>query len=370
MTKPTTWIFSLCFPMLLWIFFLDLPNVHAETVTTAKSIWKKKMGVMAKAVDFDDFTVYPEGSEKNGVTRRLVYYGDSNGCVHCFEEQEDGRLGEEPLWTWPKSYEKGDVGTSNETPSLREVVGLAVGFNHNIYFSVTDLSGERGEVHCLDHQGVEVKQWPPIILEGKQIWTVLSNQKDRIYCVANDCARQEGWVFCYNNQGDRVYEKPVGSMIWGLHLNTKDPDGLTVCGTTYEGELFKLDREGEKNFSVVVCEGKIKGVAMDSKGNFYCGSDDGYLYHLDEEGKELWKVKTCEAIRAVFVDPLGIVYFSSDDHHLYSCNEKKEKLGIFNHINTVYGIAVDAKRRAYFSNEDTFFCVQFPIVASSSWFPW
>lgn len=363
MTKTTSYLFTLFSSFFLWV----CPwNLHAENVQTAKSVWKKEMGVSAKAIVFDDLPVFDD-TGKEIARKRQVYFGDEKGCIYCFEEQSNGSLSDKPIWIWALDNKQGDEQDESLIDKTCEIVGIAVDQFHRIYFSLTDKTENQGTLYCLDPQGKE--KWK--ISLDKQIWKVVCNQQDRLYLVANDCKDKAGWVFCYNYGEDRIYEKKVGAPVWGLKIDKTDASGLTVCGTTYDGELFKLGAEGGKVFSVRVCGSKIKGLAVDSLGNFYCGSElgpqKGILYHLDQSGQEVWTVQTEGIVRAVCTDSQDIVYFSSDDHHLYSCNKNQEKLGIFNHINTVYGLVVDEHRRAYFSNKDTFYCVQFPTSSTPSW---
>lgn len=69
--------------------------------------------------------------------------------------------------------------------------------------------------------------------------------------------------------------------------------------------------------------GEVHTKPLVYNGIVYFGSDDQYLYAINEEtGEEKWKFKSADIIRSSPIIDKGIVYFGSNDKYLYSIKQK------------------------------------------------
>ncbi|MEM7175971.1 MAG: PQQ-binding-like beta-propeller repeat protein [Chlamydiota bacterium] len=347
--RKTASYLSLLFFVLFFSFYHS--DLSAKSFGPKKH-WQEQLGVRAMGIDVDKIEIFDQVTQKT-IEQERVYFGGSNGVLYCYElEGETLRL----VWEY-------------QAPAA--IIGVEVDKDHRIYFSSTYESLEgaseapKGRLFCLNKDGEE--QWTVPL--NKQVWRVITNKKDQIYCVlhqpkenSKDHCKGEGYVVCFKPTGDKQWEKKMPGAVYGC--DTYDDKGIFFG--TYTGDVYHLGILGDLEAKYSLTENKIKGLKveisrglLESWNRFYCGSEDGNLYCFDfEKKKKEWVAPVGDTVRAVSLDrSQHYVYVSADDGHIYVYSGYSgNKVGTFYHGDKVYSMAV-SDGRVYYSTEDSFFLI-------------
>jgi outer membrane protein assembly factor BamB len=138
-------------------------------------------------------------------------------------------------------------------------------------------------------------------------------------------------MFRYNSQriGKCPYDTAInnGTLMWKFRTNgvVHSSPAISSDGTVYTGSedwyLYAIDQNGKLKWKYQTSGVIYSSPAISSDGTIYIGSNDHYLYAINPDGKLKWKFETDKEIQSSpAVSPDGTIYIGSDDHYLYAIN--------------------------------------------------
>jgi outer membrane protein assembly factor BamB len=152
-----------------------------------------------------------------GVAGDLVYFGGNDGKVYAYQ-LVDGKLKEEPLWTYPR---QGNLGAA--------IIGGLVIADGKLFFSTAN-----GTVYALT-AAEGYKEWSYSI--GEKIWSAPAVEDDTLYIGSFDKK-----VYALDSTtGAKKWEFETGGAISATPLVK---DGLVFIGS-YDRHFYALDTNGE-----------------------------------------------------------------------------------------------------------------------------
>ncbi len=99
----------------------------------------------------------------------------------------------------------------------------------------------------------------------------------------------------------------------------------------------------------------VVSAVLDNDEFYFVGADNGYVFCLNSQGREVWKYKTNGKVRsdALFHD--GVVYFGSEDNNLYALNARNGNLLFkFSTDGNINGTPVIEDNQLFFGSTDSF----------------
>ena len=141
------------------------------------------------------------------------------------------------------------------------------------------------------------------------IWSMFRYNAQRIGKCPYDTAGNSGTLMWKFKTGGVIDSSPV----------------ISSDGTVYVGSedwyLYAIDQNGKLKWKYQTSGVIYSSPAISSGGTIYIGSNDHYLYAINPGGKLKWKFETEKEIHsspAVALD--GTIYIGSNDHYLYAIN--------------------------------------------------
>ena len=132
-----------------------------------------------------------------------------------------------------------------------------------------------------------------------------------------------------------------------------------VLFSTMDGSIYCVDTAQKKALWVFLVKAPVYSSVIASAAEnaelYYFGSDNGFFYCVNGQGKEVWKYKTNGKIRSDALVHEGTVYFGSEDNNLYALNARSGKL-IFKYATdgNINGTPVIVDNQLYFGSTDSF----------------
>lgn len=219
-----------------------------------------------------------------------IIFGSDNGKLYCLNPS--GKL----LW----SYQTGD-----------EISGSPViGLDGTIYIG-------SDSVYAITPQ-------------GKRSFAISALEDD--YFFASPVVTKKGVVYIGSTDGRLYAILPTGRLLWHSATNDEDPirseviigKGDTIYLTCEDGFVYK---KGKFGGLIPVFEAEyeiLSAPAVDSLGNIYFLSEEGFLYSISKEGRLNWRLEIASSEKELFytstpvIDNNGIGYIGSWDGFLYS----------------------------------------------------
>lgn len=246
---------------------------------------------------------------------KVFFTADSNGGFRLLALNQDGEL----LWSFNSK------GFSSSLP--------AVGSDGTIYITVDNC------LYALNQDGSVKWKYKPIDM-GEGSPTVAGD--GTIYFGSRD-----GFLYAFNSNGSlrwsRKFEPSVidgpaiskehiyvgggkgmhvldhnGKLEWSFKTNSQirqpviGPDGSIYFGEFSEGKtLYAINPDGSLKWEFDAGYSIEASPAVDSKGNVYFGTYDGYLYALSSDGAFLWRLDAVtDGVSPVIGDD-GTIFFNS-----------------------------------------------------------
>ena len=111
---------------------------------------------------------------------------------------------------------------------------------------------------------------------------------------------------------------------------TLGSDGTIYFGSN-DGYVYAVDEDGLEKWRFETGGGVKSSPAVGPDGTIYVGSDDFRLYAINPDGSEKWQFRTGDRVQASpAIGPQGLVYFGSFDGYLYAVNSDGDELWRFN----------------------------------------
>ncbi len=168
--------------------------------------------------------------------------------------------------------------------------------------------------------------------KGKKQWTFYPAEEDEVYFSASPTIDSDGTIYLTGTDGAVYAITKQGRLKW--QATTPDEDamragiavnknGILFFGAE-NGILYKKDKYGEISPVYETDYNIYSTPAIDSIGNIYFISDDGYFYILQNDGKLLFKLQIADDSKDIWYSPSpiisadGIVYFGSWQGNLYA----------------------------------------------------
>jgi len=177
-----------------------------------------------------------------------------------------------------------------------EITGEIFQKGELFFFSTWD-----GGIHCLESTTGNIR-W--IFQLERPLTAPLSLSDEFLYA-----ADQTNTVHCLDLHGRRLWEKGVESPITGPTARI----GEVVCFGTQAGQLVALNRADGEELWRFSTGGAIRSNPVEWEKDIVFGSDDHFLYVVDENGSLVTRYEMDESIGPSLSSDNGFVYFGSDN---------------------------------------------------------
>ncbi|MFO7882115.1 MAG: PQQ-binding-like beta-propeller repeat protein [Kosmotogaceae bacterium] len=239
-------------------------------LATFRTLYKISDGALNKFYSFSDDYVggfYSDPSVDN--CDNILIAADN---ARLMKLDSDGTV----LWSFQdiSATETGEIFMS---PSFDE--------NNNIYFGTT-----KGLLYCLNEEGTEL--WSTKI-DG-EIWSKpLIGKKNTVYFgIMGDSDKHE---FMAVREGDIIWSFESEATSTGFYSSPAPGINNEIIVACHDGYLYSVDSEtGEKNWILQIAprvdDSAISASAVvDSIGNIFIGTNEGYFYSISNSGEILWQ---------------------------------------------------------------------------------
>ncbi|MCS7258853.1 MAG: PQQ-binding-like beta-propeller repeat protein [candidate division WOR-3 bacterium] len=170
--------------------------------------------------------------------------------------------------------------------------------------------------------------------KGRQVWKFSPPEEDDAYFFGSPSIGPDGTIYLGATNGFIYAITKKGRLKWKIPTPEEDAIRTAIVidrnNTLYvgdEGGIFYIKRQGEEIKQLYETDYYIFGSgAIDSLGNIYFVSDDGYLYALRSDGKLLYKWQIAEDSKELMYSPSpiiaddGTIYIGSWEGQLYALN--------------------------------------------------
>lgn len=133
-------------------------------------------------------------------------------------------------------------------------------------------------------------------------------------------------LYCLNAlSGEYQWEFQTGRPIFGL-TPALDSQGRIIFGSE-DPWLYAVDNEGFEQWSYVMEAGLVSSPIIGSNGHIYAGAINGSLYALDMAGKLRWKYQVGSGFSTAPILGIdGVLYAGSDQGRLFALNQAGQLL--------------------------------------------
>lgn len=227
-------------------------------------------------------------------SKENLVFGCDDGCLYCLTS--DGKF----LWKFPT----GD-----------EIAGSPVVDENDIIYCASD------KVYAVNSK-------------GRKVWSFYPPEEDEAYFFGSPTIGPDGTIYLGATNGIVYALTKKGRLKWQLPTPEEDAIRTAIVidqhNTLYfgdEGGIFYTKRHGDEIKQLYETDYYIFGAAaIDSLGNIYFVSDDGYFYALRSDGKLLYKRQIAEDSKELMYSPSPmitddrIIYIGSWEGRLYALN--------------------------------------------------
>jgi outer membrane protein assembly factor BamB len=170
--------------------------------------------------------------------------------------------------------------------------------------------------------------------------------------------------FAINPDGSLKWSYPTGDTEAGSPVI--DPSGI-IYVASWDHNLYEFNTDGTRRFTFSTGDAMAGAPAIDQDLCWvYIGSNDGYVYALDNDISTIWKFKTDNGMGMPAIGPDGNLYVGGLDGYLYSLNPYSGymnwKIYLHNPIEATPAIGADGTiyvgtSAPYHANNDAVFAI-------------
>ncbi len=218
----------------------------------------------------------------------------------------------------------------------RKVTGCAVGADGTAYFTTKARLGRGyGYFRAVNSDGS--LKWK-FRYEGESRTTPAIGKEGTVYVTitpGGGLRSTNGHLYAFTPEGELKWKFKTGSEV--THLNDASyrgeanpvigPEGRVYVASNRSGELWALDRNGNKKWKFDAGSPIRSTPAIGIDGTLYFGTDKGSVYALDSRGEVKWRTKVdARVFSSPALSPDGTLYLAGWDDMLYALRTSSSNL--------------------------------------------